>query len=199
MLLVSLVVSLQCLAIAPPTQAGEDAAATAKHYVSVETAPVFLAWWPGHDPDGFSDGFNIRPEGSTFSVGLNAQYGYRFSRRFELSGGLEYLRAPPFAEVAAHHLRLTATPFAVFGRGRPYDIALGARVGISTLAVQDLWVPQVTTVAMLRQRVWLNKTVGLQFSGSAGLHVGLPVGGEDAIVPVMMEIFALHLGVAARF
>jgi len=192
-----------CLHVAPESEAAptatDDSTTTPRHYISVEVAPVFVAWWPGNDPDGVSDAFNLDPEGSRFSVGLNAQYGHRFSRHFELAGGIEYLRAPPFADVAVHHIRVTTTPFAVWGRGRPYDISLGARLGVSTLGVANSWVPQITTLAMLRQRVWLTQTVGLQLSGSAGLHIGLPRQDGKVTVPVMMEVFALHLGVAARF
>ena len=59
--------------------------------------------------------------------------------------------------------------------------------------------PQFTALAVVRQRVWVHKTVGLQLSVSSGLHPTLGPGTQKLDVPVVIEFLALHLGVAARF
>lgn len=193
---------LGALLAAEPAVARESSntsSATPVHTVSADAAPLYLAWWPGHHDDGYSDSLNIDPEGSLSSIGLKLEYGNRLTRRFELAGGVEYLRTPAFDSPSAHHVRATTTPSVVFGNGRRYDFSLGARVGLSGIRVMGDWAAQITTLAVLRNRVWVHENVGLMLSASSGVHFGVGEGTGGLNRLTTFELIALRVGVATRF
>lgn len=167
--------------------------------VSADVAPLYFAAWLGFHQDGYSDRFNLQPEGSLASIGLKVEYGHRFTRRFELAGGVEYLRTPPFARSHAQHLRATTTPSVVFGNGRRYDFSIGGRFGISGIHIAQDWAPQLTTLAVLRNRIWVHEKVGLMLSASSGVHWGVADGTGGLQRVTTFELVALRLGVATRF
>lgn len=186
----------------------EPSTRAARHSVSVEVAPLFLANWSGRHPPTHEEGdsyFNVTSAPTRSSVGLNVQYGYRFGRHFELGGGAEYIRASPNSEHAFNLARINATSFAVWGRGRPYDVSLGGRFGFSVLGipgasgVPSSWVPQLTNLLVLRQRLWSTGTMGVQLSASTGLHLGRLERPAGVAVPVFAEVMSLHVGLSARF